>query len=110
MPALSFLAFVGLALIAFLFYGNATLEAISPETVTTHYAVAPAQAPNMTSQVALQPEQIATAMALTTPRAVAGNRGTLRPSAALSLSGNQDARHYLEAHEPSYENFRKDSS
>jgi hypothetical protein len=56
MPALAFLAFVGLALIAFLFYGNATLEPISPETVTTHYAVAPAPAPNMASQVALQPK------------------------------------------------------
>ena len=54
MPALSFLAFVGLALIALLFYGNATLEPISPETVTTHYAVAPA--PNMTPQVVLQPK------------------------------------------------------
>src|SRR5262245_50919978 len=50
MPALSFLAFVGLALIALLFYGNGTLEPISPEAVTTHYAVAPAPAPNMTSQ------------------------------------------------------------
>ena len=35
MPALSFLAFVGLALIALLFYGNATLEPISPEMVAT---------------------------------------------------------------------------
>jgi hypothetical protein len=56
MPALSFLAFVGLALIAFLFYGNATMEPISPEIVTTHHAAAPALAPNLTSQVALQPE------------------------------------------------------
>ena len=39
MPALSFLAFVGLALIALLFYGNATLERISPEIVTTHHHV-----------------------------------------------------------------------
>jgi len=56
MPALSFLAFVGLALIALLFYGNGTLEPISPETVTTHYAVAPAPAPNMTSQGVSQPK------------------------------------------------------
>jgi len=34
MPALSFLVFVGLALIALLSYGNATLEPISPEIVT----------------------------------------------------------------------------
>src|SRR5262245_12995399 len=54
MPALSFLAFVGLAVIAFLFYGNA-LEPISPETVTTHYAVASAPAPKKTSEVVLQP-------------------------------------------------------
>jgi len=54
MPALSFLAFVGLALIAFLFYGNASLEPVSPEKVATHHAVAPV--PNMTSQVALQPK------------------------------------------------------
>jgi hypothetical protein len=52
MPALSFLAFVGLALIAFLFYGNATVEPISPEII--HHAAAPA--PNLISQVALQPE------------------------------------------------------
>ena len=41
MPALSFLAFVGFALIALLFYGNATLEPISPEMVTPHHVVAP---------------------------------------------------------------------
>ena len=45
MPALSFLAFVGLALIALLFYGNAMLEPISPEIVTPHHAVAPAPGP-----------------------------------------------------------------
>ena len=45
MPALSFLAFVGLALIALLFYGNATLEPISPEMVTPHHAVAQHQHP-----------------------------------------------------------------
>ena len=56
MPALSFLAFVGLALIALLFYGNATLEPISPKIVTSYHAVAPAPAPNPTSQVVLQPE------------------------------------------------------
>lgn len=61
MPALSFLAFVGLALIALLFYGNATLEPISPEIVTTHHAVAPA--PNMTSQVELQPKSAPDALA-----------------------------------------------
>jgi hypothetical protein len=55
MPALSFLAFVGLALIALLFYGNATLEPISPEMVATHHAVAPA--PNMTSQVVPRPSR-----------------------------------------------------
>src|SRR5262245_47284637 len=54
MPALSFLAFVGLALIALLFYGNATLEPISPDLVTIHHAVAPAaEAPNV-AQVASQ--------------------------------------------------------
>ena len=56
MPALSFLTFVGLAVIAFLFFGKATLEPVSPERVTTHYAVAPAPAPNLTSQVVLQPK------------------------------------------------------
>ncbi|MGC2012318.1 MAG: hypothetical protein WA693_14830 [Pseudolabrys sp.] len=61
MPALSFLAFVGLALIALLFYGNATLEPISPEMVTPHHAVAPA--PNMTSQVELQPKSAPDALA-----------------------------------------------
>jgi hypothetical protein len=50
MPALSFLAFVGLALITLLFYGKATLEPVSPEITTTHHAVAPAPAPNMASQ------------------------------------------------------------
>jgi hypothetical protein len=55
MPALSFLAFVGFALIALLFYGNATLEPISPALITTHQAVAPAAAaPNV--QVATQPQ------------------------------------------------------
>jgi hypothetical protein len=63
MPALFFLAFVGLALIALLFYGNATLEPISPEIVTTHHAVAPAPAPNMTSQVVLQPKSAPDALA-----------------------------------------------
>ncbi|MGB8127102.1 MAG: hypothetical protein WCF50_25865 [Pseudolabrys sp.] len=65
MPALSFLAFVGLALIALLFYGNATLEPISPEIVTPHHAVAPAPAPapNMTSQVELQPKSAPDALA-----------------------------------------------
>jgi hypothetical protein len=61
MPALSFLAFVGLALIALLFYGNGTLEPISPETVTTHYAVAPP--PNMTSQEVSQPKSPPDALA-----------------------------------------------
>ena len=63
MPALSFLAFVGLALIALLFYGNATLEPISPEIVTPHHAVAPTPAPNMTSQVVLQPTSAPDALA-----------------------------------------------
>src|SRR5262245_33218784 len=62
MPALSFLAFVGLALIALLFYGNGTLEPVSPETVTTHY-VAPPTAPNKTSQAALQPKSAPDALA-----------------------------------------------
>jgi hypothetical protein len=61
MPALSFLAFVGLALIALLFYGNATLEPISPDLVTTHHAVAPA--PNMTPQVVSQPQLAPDALA-----------------------------------------------
>jgi hypothetical protein len=51
MPALSFLAFVGLALIALLFYGNGT----------THYAVAPP--PNMTSQEVSQPKSPPDALA-----------------------------------------------
>lgn len=64
MPALSFLAFVGLALIALLFYGNATLEPISSDLVTTHHAVAPvAPAPNVTAQVAPQPQSASDALA-----------------------------------------------
>ena len=63
MPALSFLAFVGLALIALLFYGNATLEPISSEIVATHHAVAPAPVPNMTSQVVPQPKSAPDALA-----------------------------------------------
>jgi hypothetical protein len=62
MPALSFLAFVGLALIALLLYGNGTLEPISPEAVTTHY-VAPPPAPNMTSQEVSQPKSPPDALA-----------------------------------------------
>ena len=61
MPALSFLAFVGLAVIALLFYGNATLEPISPEIIATHHAVAPA--PNMTSQVVPQAKSAPDALA-----------------------------------------------
>ena len=56
MPALSFLSFVGLALSTFLFFGKATLEPVLPEIVNTHHAVAPAPAPNMNSQVVLQPK------------------------------------------------------
>ena len=56
MPALSFLAFVGFALIALLFYGNATLEPISPALVTTHHAVAPAAAAPNVAQIATQPQ------------------------------------------------------
>ena len=63
MPALSFLAFVGLALIALLFYGKVTLEPVTPEIVTTHHAVAPAPAPNLTSQVVLQPKSNPDALA-----------------------------------------------
>jgi hypothetical protein len=63
MPALSFLTFVGLALIALLFYGNARLEPISPEIVITHYAVAPAPAPNITSQDVSQPKSAPDALA-----------------------------------------------
>jgi len=54
MPALSFLAFVGFALIGLLFFGKATLEPVSPEIITTHHAIAPA--PNLTTQVVLQPK------------------------------------------------------
>ena len=61
MPALSFLAFVGLALIALLFYGNATLEPISPKLVTTHHAV-PA-ATDMTAQVVSPPQSAPDALA-----------------------------------------------
>jgi hypothetical protein len=60
MPALSFLVFVGLALITLLFYGRATLEPVSPEIVT-HHAVAPA--PNLTSQVILEPRSAPDALA-----------------------------------------------
>jgi hypothetical protein len=69
MPALSFLAFVGSALIALLFFGNATLEPVSPEVVTTHHAVAPAPAPNITSQVVLQPKSGPDALARIGPAA-----------------------------------------
>jgi hypothetical protein len=62
MPALSFLVFVGLALIALLFFGKATLEPV-PEMVTVHHAVAPAPAPNLTSQVVLQPKSAPAALA-----------------------------------------------
>ena len=62
MPALSFLAFVGLALIALLFYGNATLEPISPKLVTTHHAVAPA-ATDMAAQVVPPPQSAPDALA-----------------------------------------------
>ena len=55
MPALSFLAFVGLALIALLFYGNATLEPISPAPVTL--------APNVTAQPVSQPQPAPDAVA-----------------------------------------------
>jgi hypothetical protein len=65
MPALSFLAFVGLALIALLFYGNATLEPISPKLVTTHHAVSPtaAASPDMTAQVVPPPQSAPDALA-----------------------------------------------
>jgi hypothetical protein len=62
MPALSFLVFVGLALIALLFFGKATLEPVSPEMVTVHHA-SPAPAPNLTSQVVLQPKSAPDALA-----------------------------------------------
>jgi hypothetical protein len=61
MPALSFLAFVGLALITLLFFGKATVEPVSPEIVTSHHAGAPAPAPNMTSHV--QPKSAPDALA-----------------------------------------------
>jgi hypothetical protein len=63
MPALSFLAFVGLAVIGLLFFGKATLEPVSPEIISTHHAVAPAPAPNLTTQVVLQPESPPDALA-----------------------------------------------
>jgi hypothetical protein len=65
MPALSFLAFVGFALIALLFYADATLEPISPAIVATHHAVAPAPAaaPKATSQIELQPKSAPDALA-----------------------------------------------
>jgi hypothetical protein len=66
MPALSFLAFVGFALVALLFYADATLEPISPAFVTTsHQTVAPAPvaAPQATSQVELQPKSAPDALA-----------------------------------------------
>jgi hypothetical protein len=79
MPALSFLTFVGLAVIALLFFGKATLEPVSPERVTTHHAVAPAPTPNLTSQVVLQPKPEPDALAkighvARTARAEANNR------------------------------------
>jgi hypothetical protein len=63
MPALSFLAFVGFALIGLLFFGKATLEPVSPEIITTHQVVAPTPAPNLTSQVVLQPKSAPDALA-----------------------------------------------
>src|SRR5262245_17799813 len=65
MPALSFLAFVGFALIALLFYADATLEPISPAIVATHHAVAPAPAaaPEGTTQAKLQPKSVPDALA-----------------------------------------------
>jgi hypothetical protein len=64
MPALSFLAFVGFALIALLFYGNATLEPISPGLVTTHHTAAPATpAPNLSAHIAPQPQSAPDALA-----------------------------------------------
>ena len=42
---------------------DATLEPISPEIVTTHHAVAPAPAPNMTLQVVPQPKSAPDALA-----------------------------------------------
>jgi hypothetical protein len=56
MPALSFLAFVGLALIALLFYGNATLEPISPPAPVT-------LAPTVTAQTVPQPQSAPDAVA-----------------------------------------------
>jgi hypothetical protein len=68
MPALIFLAVAGLALIALLFVANATLEPGSPPIVTSQrsglpevrradvaqtFSVAPAPAPDMTSQAVL---------------------------------------------------------
>ena len=69
MPALSFLVFVGLALITLLFFGKATLEPVSPEIVTTHHAVSAAPVPNMTSQVVLQPKLAPDALARIGPAA-----------------------------------------
>jgi hypothetical protein len=51
MPALGFLAVVGLALIGLLFVANVTLEPGSP--VVVQRTAAPAPAPNMTSQAVL---------------------------------------------------------
>jgi hypothetical protein len=50
MPALSALAIVGLAVIAFLFVAKATPEPASPVTVTSQHAVTPAPAPDMRPQ------------------------------------------------------------
>jgi hypothetical protein len=94
MPALSFLAFVGLALIAFLFYGNATLEPISPERVTTHHAVEPA--PNMTSQVALQPKSAPDTLA---------NIGHVARAARAEAPNRRVTQHSNYQHTPFFDRF-----
>jgi hypothetical protein len=70
MPALSFLAVVGLALVALLFVANATLEPGSPVMVTSQRTVVPAPAPNMTSQalLAAQPKSAPDARAEAPPK------------------------------------------
>jgi hypothetical protein len=69
MPALSFLAIAGLAVIAFLFVAKAAPEPSSPVMVTSQHAVVPA--PNTTAQAVLidQPKSASDAVAKIPPAA-----------------------------------------
>jgi hypothetical protein len=70
MPALSFLAIAGLAVIAFLFVAKAAPEPSSPVMVTSQHAVVPA--PNTTAQAVLidQPKSASDAVLKSRPQRV----------------------------------------